>query len=210
MNWVDTVLLALLVAMAIVGAKKGLIRELMALGTFFIAIVLSINYIDRFAVWVYNQLGGSPLVSAFVSFVILIAGSYAGFKLIGLVFYKVANLKDSGKRDQLGGMLVGLLRGWVLVGFIAFLVFLLPMPNSFYRAFEDSLFGSSVAKTIPLMYEGTSILHPGNPNFIDKIETSLLVTQAQNDSDTAPQDRDEVYWVLKNLRQFFDTEFDGS
>ncbi len=79
MNWVDIVLFVLLLAMVIVGSKKGLVRELMAFLVFLIAIVVSVNYIDRFAVWVYEKVGGSPLVAAFLSFAVLIALSYAAF-----------------------------------------------------------------------------------------------------------------------------------
>ena len=66
MNWIDGILIALLLAMVIIGSKKGLIRELMAFVVFFAAVIFSITYIDNFAVWVYEQLGGSPLVSAFL------------------------------------------------------------------------------------------------------------------------------------------------
>ena len=86
MNWIDGVLIVLLLASVIVGSKKGLIRELMAFAVFFAAIIASVNYIDVFAVWVYDKLGGSPLICAFLSFVILLAITYATFKLLGLLF----------------------------------------------------------------------------------------------------------------------------
>ena len=210
MNWVDAVLLALLLAMVIVGTKKGLIRELTALVIFFAAIIISINYIDIFAIWVHNQLGGSPIVSAFLSFVILLAGSYAAFKIIGIIFYKIADIKGTGKKDQMGGALVGFLRGWLLIGFVTFLTFLLPLPSSFYTSFEESLFGPAIAKTVPLIYEGTSVLHPNNPDFIEKIETTLLLTQSQTEGGTTNEARDEVYTALQNLHRFFKTDFGGS
>lgn len=207
MNWIDAILLILLLVSVIIGSKKGLIRELMAFVIFFVAIIFSVTYIDNFAVWVYEQLGGSPLVSAFLSFVVLLAISYAAFKLIGLLFYKVADLKRSGKRDQLGGALVGFLRGWVAIGFLTFLVFLLPLPNQFYSAFESSFFGPAVAKTIPLMFEGTAVVHPQSPDFMDKIERALLVAQAKGKSKGGMMDenRVEVYQVLQQMRRFFTT-----
>ena len=61
MNWVDGVLIILLLSSVIVGARKGLIRELMAFVVFFVAIIISVNYLDRFAVWVYDKSGFSPL-----------------------------------------------------------------------------------------------------------------------------------------------------
>ena len=212
MNWIDAILIVLLLASVIIGSKKGLIRELMAFVVFFVAIIFSINYIDNFAVWVHNQLGGSPLVSAFLSFVVLLALSYAVFKLLGILFYRVAQLKQTGRRDQMGGALIGFLRGWVAVGFLTFLVFLLPLPQQFYDSFESSFFGPAVAKTIPLMYEGTAPVHPQNKNFMEKIEKTLLITKAKGKSrkDLMDEDRVEVYRVLQQMRRFFTSGSDGS
>ncbi len=211
MNWIDAVLLVLLLISVIIGSKKGLIRELMAFLVFAVAIVISVNYIDNFAVWVYNQLGGSPLISAFLSFMILIAFSYALFKLLGILFYKVATVKDSGRRDQMGGALIGFLRGWLAIGLLTLLVFLLPMPNSFYTAFEASFLGATVAKTVPLLYEGTSFAHPKNPKFITKIENTLLDTPATSSSDTdMSEERAEVFRVMRQFDLFFNISSDES
>ncbi len=204
MNWVDIVLLVLLLASVIVGSKKGLIRELMAFIIFFTAIIFSVNYIDQFAVWVYEKIGGSPLISAFLSFVLLLAISYAAFKILGLLFYKIANLKPSGRRDQMGGALVGFLRGWVAVGFLTFIAFLLPLPNAFYIAFENSLFGPAMAKTIPILYEGTAKIHPKSPNFMRQIEKTLLETPGKTTNGSMlDKDRVEVHRVLYQIERFF-------
>ncbi|MFZ5979633.1 MAG: CvpA family protein [Candidatus Zixiibacteriota bacterium] len=204
MNWIDGVLIALLLVSIIIGSKKGLIRELMAFAVFFVAIIISVNYIDNFAVWVYNQVGGSPLISAFLSFVILLALSYAAFKLLGLLFYKVAAIKNTGKRDQMGGALIGFLRGWLAIGFLTMLVFLLPMPDTFYTSFEASFFGPTVAKTIPLIYEGTTFAHPNNPDFITKIENTLLDAPMNNDANgEMSEERAEVFKVMRQFDLFF-------
>ena len=204
MNWIDGILIALLLVSIIVGSKKGLIRELMAFFVFFAAIIISVNYIDNFAVWVYSQLGGSPLISAFLSFIILLALSYAAFKLLGLLFYKVAAIKNTGKRDQLGGALIGFLRGWLAIGFITMVTFLLPMPDAFYTSFESSFFGPTVAKTIPLIYEGTSFAHPNNPDFMTKIENTLLdVPMDSNSGGGMSEDRAEVFKVMRQFDLFF-------
>ncbi len=209
MNWIDVVLLILLLVSVIVGSRKGMIRELMAFIVFFVAIIVSVNYVDQFAVWVHDKLGGSPLVSAFLSFALLIAGTYVAFKLLGMLFYKVANIKTSGRKDQMGGALVGFLRGWMMIGFVTFMAFLLPLPQAFYNSFETSLFGPVVAKTIPLMYEGTAPIHPKHTDFIDKIESSLLITQSKS-SNISNDDRMEVFKVIRLLRQYFSTTFDHS
>ena len=43
MNWIDGILVALLLATVVIGSKKGLIRELMAFVLFFAAVILSIR-----------------------------------------------------------------------------------------------------------------------------------------------------------------------
>jgi len=203
MNWVDGVLLVLLLASVIVGSKKGLIRELMAFLIFFVAIIVSVNYIDLFAVWVYNKIGGSVLVSAFLSFVALLAISYASFKLLGILFYKVANIKQVGKKDQMGGALIGFVRGWVAVGFLTLLTFLLPMPDGFYIAFENSFFGPAIAKTIPLIYDSTAKIHPKNPEFIAQIEKSLMLENSTGGE--VDEDRRDVHKVLFQFEKFFNS-----
>jgi len=211
MNWVDGVLIALLLASVIVGSKKGLVRELMAFVIFFAAIVFSVNYIDNFAVWVYKQVGGSPLISAFLSFAILLAVSYVAFKLLGFLFYKVADIKNVKRRDQMGGAIIGFLRGWAAIGFITFLAFLLPMPEQFYTDFENSFFGPTVAKTVPLMYEGTSVVHPNNPNFIDKIENTLINAPSSSGApEMLSEDRADVYRVMYQIDRFFNLQSEES
>ena len=203
MNWIDGVLIALLLASVIVGSKKGLIRELMAFIIFCVAIVISVNYIDNFAVWIYQQLGGSPLISAFLSFILLLAISYAVFKLLGILFYKIATIKEQKRRDQMGGALIGFLRGWVAIGFVTMLVFLLPMPENFYISFENSFFGPTVAKTVPLLYESTSAVKSNQPTFMDKIENTLLQAPSGNQRGGIDENRAEVFRVIYQMDRFF-------
>lgn len=205
MNWIDAVLMVLLLASVIVGSKKGLIRELSAFIVFFVAVIVAVNYVDSFAVWVYEQLGGSPLISAFLSFAILLTGCYAAFKLVGILFYKIANIKQTGTKDQMGGALVGFFRGWVAIGFLTFLVFLLPMPGFFYTAFESSFFGPTIAKTVPLMFEGTAMLHPDKSSFMDQMENALLVAPSQTANGLDSEDyRQQAHHVLYQMERFFD------
>lgn len=212
MNWVDGVLILLLLVMVVIGSKKGLIRELMAFVIFFAAVIVSVNYIDHFAVWVYNQVGGSPVISAFLAFAILLAITYAAFKLLGMLFYRVANLKQIGKKDQMGGALIGFLRGWVAIGFLTFMAFLLPLPDGFYTAFESSMFGPVVAKTVPLMYEGTSALHPSRPSFMGQLEQALLIApnESKGGNRVLDEHRVQVHRVLYQMERFFTTSLDDT
>jgi len=202
MNWIDGVLIAILLALVIIGSKKGLVRELMATVLFFAALIVTIRNIDQFAVWVYEKLGGSPLISAFLSFLLLLAGAYLLFKLLGFLFYKVAQIKESKKRDQMGGALVGFVRGWVTVAFLLLLVFTLPMPEWFYTSFEKSFFGPTIAKTIPVLYDNAKIMHNGDQSFMEKMESTLLPANLVTGGDL-DDERTEAHRVIYQMDRFF-------
>ena len=213
MNWVDIVLLVLLVAAVIIGSKKGLIRELMALAVLAATVIVTINYIDIIAAKIYEQLGGSPLITAILSFIILLAFIYAVFKIMGILFYKFANLQSLGKKDQLGGALVGAVRGWLIISFLCFMIFLFPMPDKFYVEFDNSFLGPSFAKTLPIIYEGTSTLHPNNPDFMQKVEKTLLQSpsgdlSAEDRADLS-ENREQVYRVIYRMDKIFGSGNNG-
>jgi len=202
MNAVDYILLVLLVAMIIIGSKKGLVREVTALFTLIPAVIVSINFMDSFSVFVYERIGGSPMVVTFLSFVILLGLAYATFKLIGMGLARIINMpKQKGRKDQMGGAFIGFIRGWVIISFIFFLLFLLPMPAGFYLAVENSFFGPTAVKTVPLMFESTSALHSHSPSFYGKVESALALKKASVDLDSKTEE--EVQAVLFQIDRFF-------
>jgi uncharacterized membrane protein required for colicin V production len=156
---------------------------------------------DTFSVVVYEKIGGSPMVVAFLSFIILLGLAYAAFKLMGIGLAKIVNIQRKGKKDQMGGAFIGFARGWIVIAFVFFLLFLLPMPASFYLVVEDSLFGPSLIKTIPFIYESSSAVHPNNPSFYKKVESTLMLknSKLRPTGDT----RAEVELVLLQIERFF-------
>lgn len=201
MNIVDYILLGLLLAMVIVGSRKGLLRELTAFFTLIPAIIVSIYFMDYFSVIVYEKIGGSPMVVTFISFILLLGLAYAAFKLLGLGIARIINLQRKGKKDQMGGAFIGFMRGWVMMSFVFFLLFLLPMPAGFYLAMEDSLFGPTLIKTVPFLYEASGKLHPRSSSFYDKVESAL--TFKNSNHRIKPEERSEVDLVLYQIHRFF-------
>jgi len=173
MNWLDFVLLALLVGSIALGVKRGLIREVMGFIGLIIGVVIAINKVDAVTAWVLSHMKASPVVVSFISFVLILAFFYIAFRLLGMLFNKMASLSGLGKIDQIGGGFVGFIRGWVLVGFVLFLLFYLPFPQRFYQSIENSFFAPALTGSVPMLYESTDFLHPQSPEFMPKIRSSL-------------------------------------
>lgn len=179
MNWVDYVLLALIVVTMVFGARRGVIREAMGLIAFIIGIIFATHYIDWLASGVARRMAISPVLVSFVGFVALIAFVYLVFRLLSLVFYKLAKPEKLGKADHVGGALVGMLRGWVTLGFVLFLLLYLPLPQRTLDAMDDSFLAPGMRGTIPLMYESSTLFHPSNDKFITKVRAALDVQPRQ-------------------------------
>lgn len=192
MNWVDYVLLALLVVAMIFGTRRGVIRESMGLVAFMVGIVFATHYIDWLAYALTRRMTLSPVLVSFVGFLVLVVFAFLVFRILALIFYRIASVGKLGKVDHLGGALAGLLRGWLMLGFLLFLMLYLPLPQSTMLAVDDSFLAPGMRGSIPFLYEASSVVHPSNDRFINKVRAALElepVRWAQNSGDQRAQRR---------------------
>lgn len=175
MNWVDYVLLALIVVSMVFGSRRGVIRETMGLIAFVVGVVFATHYIDWLASGVAQRMAISPVLVSFVGFVVLVVFVFLVFRILALIFYRVASVERLGKVDHMGGALVGVLRGWIMLGFFLFLLLYLPLPARTLTAMDESFLAPGMRGTVPLLYEGTSFLHPSNDHFMAKVRAALDV-----------------------------------
>jgi membrane protein required for colicin V production len=192
MNWVDYLLLALLAVAMIFGTRRGVIRESMGLIAFVIGVVFATHYIDWLAHFLTQRMALSPVLVSFVGFLVLVVFVFLVFRLLALIFYRVASVGTLGKVDHLGGALAGLLRGWLMLGFLLFLILYLPLPRTTMAAIDESFLAPGMRSAVPFIYEATGIFHPSNDRFITKVRAALDVQPrryAENPDDQRLQRR---------------------
>ena len=125
MNWVDYIILGTIALSALVGVARGLIREVLSLGTWVAALAIAWFFHQELADLLSGQLA-HPLVrkgAAFIALVllVLIAGAILGTVLTALI--DTVGLTGV---DRLLGMAFGGARGVVLVAMTVYLVALTP------------------------------------------------------------------------------------
>ena len=206
MNWLDFVLIAALLIAVILGSKVGLVRSVMRFFALAGGIIITTNNSDIIAVEVARHIDASPMVIAIISFTILLAVLYGVFRLVVIMFYKVSQIQSLGRTDKIGGGIVGAVRGWVFMGFLFFLLTLLPMPDSYHRMIESSVLSVPMMKTIPVIYEGSAPLHPSSGSFVEKVETSLYETNnVRFDSQGEPENSFERRQANDDIRNRMET-----
>ena len=103
MNWIDYVLIALLLVAIFIGSKRGLFSGIMGTIGLLLGVIVSVNYVDKVTLRVLSNMKVSPVVVSFFSLIFLFAIVYLVVKLLAFLFYKVASLNPLGKMDKFGG-----------------------------------------------------------------------------------------------------------
>ncbi len=173
MNFLDLLLLVGVGACAVWGAKRGFIRMIMITLGLMGAIVIAVHYNDAFTRELSGFVRASPLWVTMIAFILSSMILFALFRLGAMLFWRVANLQKLGKTDQFGGALIGLIFGWIMMGYVIFLMVFLPLPAGFQTKVEESVFALRMGSSVPLLYESTERFHPSQPDFMGKMEETL-------------------------------------
>ncbi len=173
MNFLDLLLLVGVIACAVWGAKRGFIRMIMITLGLMGAIIIAVHYNDAFTRELSSYFRAAPLWVTMISFILSSMIIFALFRLGAKLFFKIANLQNLGKTDQFGGALVGLIFGWIMMGYLIFLIVFLPLPYTIQTKIEASVFALRMGSSVPLLYESTERLHPSQADFMVKMEDAL-------------------------------------
>lgn len=146
MNWLDLVILAVLLVPALLGLAIGLIGAVTAIVGIIVGIVLASQLQDSLR----------PVVSTFfqdqttaraVSFVLVLLVVALASMLLGAVLRRVLSLIMLGWVDKVAGLLVGLLIGALIVSALLFVMERVPAEGA-QRAVEGSVLAGPFQRTV--------------------------------------------------------------
>ncbi len=138
MNWLDIVLIILLVIPAFIGLRQGLIRAVLSLAGMTLGVFLAGRYYGNVA----GALGfiSNEKLADVLAFILILAAVLAVTFLISLLLRKAMQAVMLGIFDAIGGGIFGFLSGFI------FLSAMLALWVKF--AGNDSIDGSFVARTM--------------------------------------------------------------
>ncbi|MDB4349866.1 CvpA family protein [Omnitrophica bacterium] len=155
-NWVDILILILLIRTSYVGYTRGLSSEVMPLIATFAALVISLHFYGRIGAFITNHTPLSSTLSNFTSY------AFIGFSIIylfhlAMVFLrgKVINVQVETLYDTIFGLTFGIFRGILLVSFIVFALGIAPISYIRDSAKQRSLMGEKFSKVGPLIHTRT-------------------------------------------------------
>lgn len=125
-TWLDWLFIALLTLTALSGLMRGLVREVLGLASWLVAIFAA----RLLAPAVAEHLSGlieSPDGRMVLAFVLVVAGVIIGFSIIIRLFRALIGWAGLGIIDRLGGATFGLIKGGAILVVVTLLVGLTPL-----------------------------------------------------------------------------------
>ncbi len=128
MNWLDIVIIIVVLGFAVSAYSAGLIREVVTLVAIFLGIVIAGLLYDDLAMDVLVFIDSKEAALA-ISFLILFGAVYLLGQLSAYILKRVASLLMLGWADHLGGALFGLIKGLIVVEVLLILFAAWTMPS---------------------------------------------------------------------------------
>ena len=155
LNYLDIIILIIMLRICYVALKTGLPVELFKLAGTLSAIFLSLHYYiilsDSMRTDIVLGLATFKFAD-FLIFISLVITGYLLFMLLRCIFYRFIKLEAVASLSRWGGLVLGFFRGFFMVGLICFTLLVSGLPY-LNKSVENSSLGSRIYRVAPDTYK---------------------------------------------------------
>lgn len=152
-NWVDIIIVIYITRAFFSGKKRGLSVELIAVIVAFLSWILALHFYQPFS----RSINTWFLVSLSTAKAIAFTGFGFGILFLGTVLGKllkrIMKLSFTSNMERGGGLIIGGLRGGVIIAMIVVCAALIPADFLQREVYTNSLFGNYLVALSPKMHE---------------------------------------------------------
>ena len=148
-NWIDGVLLALLMLSSILGLFRGLIRGGLGIMALILAIIVAKKYGNSLSGTMSSMFGDSAF-SILLGYVLIFIGCMLCFSMLIYLIHRAATLADLGMADKFGGLLFGACRGGAFGLLVVIALSALPLQQTkpWKKSVMLPVFGKVISYTV--------------------------------------------------------------
>ena len=155
-NWVDVLVILLLLRSTYIGARIGLTAELFKLIGTVISIALGLHYYNEIAEVLVGYIAIPIWILQFIILVVIILSIRGIFKYGIVLILRVLNIQFVSQLEKIGGTLIGLGRGILIWGLVLIILSIFPFRYLNYSICEKSFLAPYFIKLTKKTY--TSII----------------------------------------------------
>jgi len=179
MNWVDFLLIVVILVGLFLGWRRGFILGIIDLAIWIFTLLLAFLLYQPLGSWLHQTANWSEVWTRPLSFIlILFAGIILFSFLAKLLLSKISVKIQRANVNRLLGLIPGLIDGLVIASLIAMLLVTLPLPTSIANPARDS------AITNGLSVQMERFARPFNNVFSDAVSQALTYITVPTESET--------------------------
>jgi len=157
---VDTTLIVIFLIGAVTGLVKGLIRQVVELAGFVLALFASVLFAGLVAEWLqqHSSIPYSPAVV--IGFIVIFVGGLIAFHFAAMAIQKLVHMTFLGWVDRLCGAALGLIVAFLLCSMLVSISLELPLSRDVRRAVATSTLSNFVQPMAPWLFD--AVFHHGD------------------------------------------------
>lgn len=138
MNWLDTVIVIILIAALFRGASAGLIGSVFTVLGIAAGITLAARYYAPASTWLLRHFALPTSLADLISFAVIFLTASAVVQLVAALFASITRIRLIRLADRIGGAAAGLLIGIAVTGLILLLLTSFPLVDGFQDQVDRS------------------------------------------------------------------------
>jgi len=173
MNYIDIIIVSVMLFFIGKGFIKGFTREVMGLLSFIIAFVVALSQM-RTAANILNNYIDNYSISLIAGYVAVFLFIFIVLRIIAGAIHKLLNIASLGWLNRLGGAVFGTLFGGLLITLLVFILSIVPISGEFPPGKNDSQFYPYFEELAPKIFGMYSKMMPGASRMFGEISESIL------------------------------------
>ena len=175
MNYIDLVIVSVMLFFVVKGLVKGFVREVMGLLSFIVAFVIALSQMKT-AANILNSFINNYTISLIVGYIAVFLFVFIILHIIASAIQKLLSIAMLGWLNRLGGAAFGFLFGGMLLSLIVFMFSLIPVGN-LPPGKDNSRFYPYLEKFAPKVFGFYSKMIPGSDKIYQEVTSKVLSEQ---------------------------------
>ena len=163
-NWIDIVVLIILIRTSYVGLSRGITKDFFSFLAIVVATCLSIHYYEKLAGFLAGHLDFlNQKTAILLSFILLVAGSLLILKIFVFLISRLIKIEFASFLEKIGGLIIGIVYGFLLS---SLLLIILSFSQTDYiqGSLKRSYSAPFIIKIAPRTYDAVLKILPVQPS----------------------------------------------
>jgi len=178
MNYVDIIIIAILLFFVLKGTIKGFTREVMGVLSFIISFGVALHQMKNTAN-IINKYTNNYIVSLIIGYIAVFLIVFIILHIIAKAIHKLIKAISLGWLDRIGGAIFGLMFGVLFITLFVFLISFIPIKREIPPDRQNSRFFPFFEELAPKLFDLYFKIIPGSQALYEEIKSDILLEQLQ-------------------------------